>query len=158
MHCSINYYNFLPVYGTPRKGYSIDEIVDILLGPNFDCRLLCKTNPISVENNVSFVIDRTSLSNPNDVRADDLGAWKCTGSRSLRFLVKLDGKSCTIVNSRSTSKNVVVIVVYIRRQYHVHGTDCDLHRMIAFMESFEGKSIQDMDSTLYTASDFMPYY
>ena len=128
----------MPVYGTPLRGYNIDKIVEILLGPNFDLKLLCKTNPISVENNVSFVIDCTSLSSPNDVRADDLGTWKCTGSRSLHFLVKLSKKSCTIVNDRSTSGSEAVVVVYIRRQYRVHGTDCDFHRMIAFMESFEG--------------------
>ena len=131
----------MPVYGYPKRGYNIEQIVHILVQPNFDARLLCKTNPISVENNVSFVVDVSKLSNRNDVRADDLGSWKCTGSRSLQFLVKFDSESCTIVSNRSTSGDETVVVVYIRRQYHVHDTDNDLHRMIAFMESFEGTSV-----------------
>lgn len=91
--------------------------------------------PVSVENNVSFVVNLSCLSNPDDVRADDLGAWKCNGSRSLQFSVILSDKVCRINRSKSKSK----IVIYVRRQYHVHGTDPDFHHMIAFVEGREGK-------------------
>lgn len=133
----------MPVYGHPKRGYNIEQIIDILLNPSFETKFLCKTNPISVQNNVSFVVDLARLSNPNDVRADDLGVWKCTGSRSLRFLVKLDDKSCTVVSKHSPTDETVV---HIRRQYHVHGTDSDFHRMIAFVESYEGTNCMNWPS------------
>ena len=66
----------LPVYGYPKRGYSSDEIVHNLLNPIFKEELLSETHPVSVEHNVSFVVDLTSLSDPNDVRADDLGSHR----------------------------------------------------------------------------------
>ena len=129
----------LPVYGHPRRGYNCEEIVHILLDPVFTDGLLSTTHPVSVEHNVSFVIDLNSLSNPNDVRADDLGSWKCTGSRRLTFMLKFGPATCHIVGSTSTSgTGSGGSQVQIRRQYHVHGTDSDLHRMIAFVEELEG--------------------
>ena len=38
----------LPVYGYPKRGYSSDEIVHILLNPIFN-ELLSKIHPVSVE-------------------------------------------------------------------------------------------------------------
>lgn len=69
-----------------------------------------------------------SLTDPKDVRADDLGAWRCTGSRALTVAV-----SSSLSSSRET--------VQIRRQYQVHGTDTDLHRMTAFVEAVDGKYV-----------------
>ena len=123
------------MYGHPRRGYNCEEIVHILLDPIFTDELLSTTHPVSVEHNVSFVINLNSLSNPSDVRADDLGSWKCTGSRRLTFMVKFGPTTCHIVSSMSGSGGRQV---QIRRQYHVHGTDPDLHRMIAFVEDLEG--------------------
>ena len=85
----IEYYhhnNSLPVYDYPVKGYSKEEIVDILCDPMLDTDLICSSNPVSVENSVAFVIDVSKLKDPNDVRADDLGAWRCSGSQVLTFL------------------------------------------------------------------------
>ena len=130
-HGNIN----LPVYGHPRHGYNCEEIVHILLDPVFTDELLSTTHPVSVEHNVAFVIDLNSLSNPNDVHADDLGSWKCTGSRRLTFMVKFGPTTCHIVSSELGSGGRQV---QIRRQYHVHRTGSDLHRMIAFVEEFEG--------------------
>ena len=122
----------LPVYGHPRKSYSSEEIVKILLKPTFQDKLLCSTHPVSVQNNVSFVVDLSKLKDPNDVRADDLGTWKCTGSRQLQFTVRITKTDCLIVNDMLSAD---AQVVHVRRQYHVHATDPDLHRMIAFMEN-----------------------
>ena len=74
------------MYDYPVKGYSQEKIVDILCDPMLDENLICSSNPVSVENCVAFVIDVSKLKDPNDVRADDLGAWKCSGSRVLTFL------------------------------------------------------------------------
>ena len=131
---SVEYYHdnkCLPVYGHPPKGYSGEEIVKILLNPTFQDELLCSTHPVSVQNNASFVVDLSKLKDPNDVRADDLETWKCTGSRLLQFTVKITDTDCCIINDTSSGAEVV----YVRRQYHVHATDPDLYRMIAFVEN-----------------------
>ena len=133
---SVEYYHdnrCLPVYGHPCKGYSGEEIVKILLNPTFWEELLCTTHPVSVQNNVSFVVDLSKLKDPNDVCADDLGTWKCTGSRLLQFTVRITDTDYRLVNDISSKFNAEI--VHVRRQYHVHATDPDLHRMIAFMEN-----------------------
>ena len=123
----------LPVFGHPNKGYSSEQIVHILLDQSIDDQLICSTNPVYVHHNVSFIVDLSTLKNPNDVRADDLGSWKCTGSRTTTFHVDIRDGACRIVSDESTSPTAQV--VHVRRQYHVHGTDSDLHRLIAFVES-----------------------
>ena len=111
--CRVEYYHGninLPVYGHPKCGYNCEEIVHILLNPVFKDGLLSTTHPVSVEH-VSFVID---LDSPNDVRADDLGSWKCTGSRRLTFMLKFGPTICHIVSSVS---GLGRRQVQIRRQY-----------------------------------------
>lgn len=126
----------MPVYEYPTKGYSREEIACILCDPALQEELICSSQPVSVENNVSFVVDLSKLKDPNDVRADDLGAWKCTGSRTLQFFVKCSNSTCHVVTKLSPGATNISI----RRQYYVHATDRDLHRMIAFVENApEGK-------------------
>lgn len=69
---------------------------------------------------MSFVVDLSKLNNPNDVHADDLAV------ADLGFC----DLHCRIVKEKARN----AIVVNVRHQYHVHATDPDLHRMIAFLE------------------------
>ena len=133
---SVEYYHgnkLLPIYEHPKKGYTGEQIAQILCNPMLDEKLICCTHPVSVENNVCFVVDLSTLKDRNDIRADDLGAWKCTGSRVLTFSVKCSEKGCRVVNSNSKGS----VVINVRRQYHVHATDRDFHQMIAFIESVQ---------------------
>ena len=50
-------------------------------------------------------------------------------------MVKFGPTTCHIVSSMSGSGGGQV---QIQRQYHIRGTDPDLHRMIAFVEDLEG--------------------
>ena len=86
---------------------------------------------------MSFVVDLSKLKDANDVRADDLGAWKCTGSRALQCIVRCSNSTCRVVTKLCPGDTKISIW----RQYFVHATDHDLHRMIAFMENTpEGSS------------------
>ena len=123
------------MYGYPSKGYNIERLFHILLDSNFDCDYLCSDHPVLVQNNVCFVVDLSTLKSRDDIRADDLGTWKCTGSRVHSFSAKMSNGQCLIVNDESATH-----IVHIRRQYHVHGTDSDLHRMVAFLEDVQSKS------------------
>ena len=73
---------------------------------------MCHKVPIRIEENAVFEIDSRSLKCPNDVRADDLGAWvnngvrhcivTCTSSRNVVSNVKV------LPNKRSLpSKNIL---------------------------------------------------
>ena len=130
----IHYYHnnkALPIYDYPKKGFTKEKIIHTLLDSIFDARYLCSDHPVSIENNVAFVVDMTKLKCKDDMRADDLGTWVCTGSRLLKIEVEEEEGIYHIVQGAGTTVN-------IRRQYHVHGTDKDLHRMIAFLDSTGG--------------------
>ena len=38
-------------------------------------------HPVSVQDNMVFVIDLSHLDKPQDIHADDLGSWTCNGKR-----------------------------------------------------------------------------
>ena len=75
--------------------------------------------------------------NASDVCSDDLGAWTCTGSRTFRATVKITTTSCTLVSMKSAGS----VEITVRLQFFVHGSDCDLHRMVAFLENTPGNML-----------------
>ena len=122
---TIEFYNNnkkLPVHGHPSKGYSIEQLFHILLDLEFDADYLCSDHPVLVQNNVCFVVDLSKLKSRDDICADDLGTWKCTGSRVHKFPAKMSDGQCQIVDCDSAMH-----IVHIRRQHHVHATDSDLY-------------------------------
>ena len=123
----------VPVYDYPKKGYSQEGILQILCDPKPETSLICSIHPVSVENNIAFVIDK--LKNPSDVQSDDLGAWICKGSQVLTFTVRVTCTSCTLVSLLSDG----AIEIKVRRQYFVNRSDSDLHCMIAFLEDTTSK-------------------
>ena len=127
----------LPVYGKPKKGYNKEKILHILLDPSFNPSLLCTDHPVQVEHNIAFVIDSSKLKSRSDIGADDMGTWICTGSRILTFFVQQGEELCHIVSSSVMVQNSGE-PVFIRRQYHVHGTDSDFHRMTAYIDNSKG--------------------
>lgn len=48
----------------------------------------CVSQPVNVENNASFLVDRSKLNNEDDIKCDDMGAWKHKGSSKSFFRVK----------------------------------------------------------------------
>jgi len=123
----------LPIYECHTKGFSGEKLAAILCDPTLDEELICSTHPVLVENNVSFVVDLMKLKNPNDIRANNLGTWKCTGSRLLTFAVKCSDKGCRVVNESYCGATIVKM----RRQHHVHATGRAFHRMMVCIESVQ---------------------
>ena len=91
-----------------------------MLDPLISEELICSTTvyvhhnvsfivDLSKLNNVSFIVDLSKLKNPNDVRADDLGSWKCTGSSIATFHVDIRDETCSIVSNESTSLTARVV-------------------------------------------------
>ena len=84
----------------------------------------CCVAPILFHNvSLNFVVDLSKLKDPNDVRVDDL---ETTGSCLIQFTVRMTN---SLVNDTSSNAEVV----HACRQYHVHATDPDLHRIAAIV-------------------------
>jgi hypothetical protein len=59
------------------KGMCTDKVVEIILKGSVNRDLVATRVPTNVENNTVFIIDTTKLSDKDDIKCDDLGAWLC---------------------------------------------------------------------------------
>ena len=72
----------LPVYEVPPEKYSAEQIIKILLDPNFDDKKICKQRPVNVKSSSTFVVDLSSLKDPDDVKKDNFCVWHHNGSHN----------------------------------------------------------------------------
>jgi len=86
---------------------------------------VCKIQPLGVTQNCTFVIDLDSVS-VDDLRADDLGSWKPTGTRRSYF--KLSETNEVDFFSRVPSEQSSYFVII--RRYFVHLTCPKFRRCI----------------------------
>ena len=55
--------------------YKVDEIAQALLNDTSDKPNTCHRVPTNIEHNCSFIVDRSKLKSPADIKADDCGSW-----------------------------------------------------------------------------------
>ena len=113
----------LPIYSNAPSGYSLSQLVTILMNPAMPEDKVCKLQPLGVSQNCTFIID-LDLINPDDLKADDLGSWKGTGTRRNYFTVDKTNKA-EFRPSVPSGPSFVVI-----RRYFVHRTYFKFHRCI----------------------------
>ena len=80
---------------------------------------------MGVTKNATFVIDADDVAF-SDLKADDLGTWKATGTKSTYYSVRPNG---AILISSGKGKGSTSNYVMTRR-YYVHGTYQLFHRII----------------------------
>ena len=61
----------VPIYDVHSSGCTYSEAVRVLL--DGDDSLTCTKHPILVENNYMFLVDLTSLDDPDDIKSNDCG-------------------------------------------------------------------------------------
>ena len=124
----------LPIYENipPRKKrlYSATDILKILLNPKLPGSLqVCSTVPVSIEKNVSFIVDTNKLEDSRDILSDDMGAWKHNGVDTAYFNVSMTSDSMSVerIEKQSTSAYTV------KRVYRMHLTNQSLKKLTAFI-------------------------
>ena len=70
----------IPIYSIVTSGYPLSDLVTILLKSDLDHEKVCTMQPLSVTDNVSFVIDVHAV-DFHDLKANDLGSWSTTGTK-----------------------------------------------------------------------------
>ena len=65
---------------------------------------VCKTVPINIENNCTFLVDSSMLKSVDDIRSDDCGVWRNNGVRPC--LVHWKDKTATVIERGIKSKNI----------------------------------------------------
>ena len=70
----------LPIYASLDYGYPLDRIIDVLLTSFMPPEHVCTVKPLGVSENTVFLVD-IDIINFEDLKADDLGSWKGTGTK-----------------------------------------------------------------------------
>ena len=98
--------------------------------------LIASTNPVSVENNVCFLVDLDQLQEPEDLLLDDLGSWNQSKAAVKKYVLTTrkgdnitkitkqpaDAEGCysiyrrPFVNKRDSSLQKTIVNLYIQME------------------------------------------
>ena len=123
MHGNLN----TPIYDCTSKHYSAQSIVEVLLDKRLPVSKIATSQPVSIQENLVFVVDLSKLEKPEDIRADDLGSWTCNGTRCLQCVVDDGVVSEILSESKVRTGNTYCLV----KRYYKHATAGDFKRTIA---------------------------
>ena len=115
----------LPVYSHTSIGYTLSELVDILMSESLPEEKVCKVQPLGVNHNCTFIIDLDSVST-EDMKADDLRSWKSNGTRRSYFNLNRRNTAEFLKEALSQTAGHFVII----RRYFVHHTYSKFRRCI----------------------------
>ena len=90
----------LPIYAALPFGYPVHELIDILMKSDMPLQKICTVQPLGVTENAVFVISIDDVIF-DDLKADDLGSWKGTGTKEFFF------DSCHLVVSDFRRENLI---------------------------------------------------
>lgn len=121
-----------PVYETPPPKYSAEGILKILLNPSMPTSKVCSVRPTNIVKSSTYIIDISQLEHPDDVKNDNFGTWKHSGSHPQLYRVHMEDDGDLHVEKcapGATGDDVV----YLRRLHSVHPSNSNFKRLIAFV-------------------------
>ena len=119
----------VPIYDVRKSGCTYSEAVRVLLDGNDS--LTCTKQPILVEDNYMFLVDLTSLEDPDDIKCDDCGHWVHNGCKSTHVAVKCRNGKVMDVKSigKSTPLDENSRMYCLFRTYYSHDPHEDFKRI-----------------------------
>lgn len=122
----------VPVFSWIKTAYSGQNLVKLLL-KSYDPEYMCVSQPVNVENNVSFLVDCSKLHNQDDIKCDDMGAWKHKGSPKRFFHVERssDNDILSIVQLKENFHPQDKGVYMLRRSYSENASDSSVRKLVA---------------------------
>lgn len=127
-----------PVFAWKKDAYTREELVQILL-EDHETERLCISQPINIQHNVTFLINNAKIKNLDDIKCDDMGWWRRTGTPKSIFNVyrNNDGsfKDIRHVTRTETSAAELNSKMYIlKRTYYVNNSSDDLRKIISTLQ------------------------
>ena len=120
------------MYEIPKGLYTGERILKILLNPNIKRRRVCHKRPINVSVSSTFVVDLNSLEHPDDIKKDEFGKWKYSGSHSVPYMAWNTGKGLQFERFYSCSPEPEN-VFQLRRIHCKHPTNALCQQLLAFV-------------------------
>ena len=128
----------LPVYETPPPKYSAERIVKILLQP--DKSRICYMKPTNITRSATYVVDVRSLQNADNIKKDEFGIWRFSGSHPQYFKIH-EEEDGNMKVERCCDNATGVNVVLLRRLHCTHPSNSDFRRLICFLSGIYGISV-----------------
>ena len=97
---------------------------------------MCKTQPVNIEHNSTFVVNLSELSDPKDIYVDDMGSSRYNGVNRSWVTVESDGFMLSRGKAKPSEVSTIEGTLYqnlIAKKYFVHKTSSDLKKPIAFL-------------------------
>ena len=120
------------MYENPPSKYSAEQILRILLDPNIPDTKVCSKRPTNIMQSATYVVNITKLTDPDDVKNDNFGVWKHSGSHPSTYMVNVE-KDGYIRIEKCAAGATGLNVVYLRRLHSVHPSNIQFKRLIAFV-------------------------
>ena len=118
----------LPIFERSTARLYARPIVEQLLDRNLNMAKVATVRPVSVQENLTFVVDTGKLDSPEDIRADDLGTWLCNGKHLCYCTLSPTGRVDEILTRKPSKSPATYGLV---RRYYTHGTAPDLRKTVA---------------------------
>ena len=139
----------LPIFDKMGSGYPVHLLIKTLLSKDLDLSRVCKVQPLGIVKNTIFLIDIDSVGF-GDLKADDLGSWKSTGTKRTYFRYTTSN-SLVYATAGADRSNYFLLI----RRYYVHKTYERFHRIICDIQGkfYDYRLIHNLDTyIMYYAS------
>ena len=117
----------MPIHARPTSGYPVGDLIRILLQSDMADQKVCTVQPLGVSENAAFIVDVETV-DYQDLKADDLGSWRPTGTKKSYFYFSPDGM---LRVSEKCPRNMPSIYYVLTRRYYTHQSYDRYHRLIA---------------------------
>eukprot|EP00794_Sanderia_malayensis_P006409 gene6409-7140_t len=122
-----------PVFSWRKEPYEFADIAKIMLS-TYTRESLCVAPPINVSHNVSFLAEYSCFTNWEDLKCDDMGAWKHTGSPKRYYHVDMIDEKPATVTPVTKSEFGKQGVWRMKRIYYKNKSDCSIRKTISIMQ------------------------
>ena len=110
----------VPVYSQTSTGYSTFELSN--MSSAITEEKVCKLQPLGVNCNYTFIMNVDAVNYTEDMKADDLGSWRSTGTCTTYFRVHMRNKAeflQTTPTQAAMGLFVVVLRPFIHTSYNI---------------------------------------
>ena len=146
--CFYNNEPELPVYRWGlTNGLATDDVAAILLKEQIHLTKIATRVPTCVSKNTAFIVDSTKLSNGEDIRCDDMGAWTYTGSKAFSYYIDEDGNVHKGDNSEDHKQ------YQLSRQFFKNKSLPSLRKVIITAQNLTSKIANDLCFIQYIFRD-----
>lgn len=120
-----------PVFENPPLKYSAEQILHILLDPDFDQQRICRQKPFGITRSGTFVVDLSSLDSEEDIKEDEFGIWNYSGSHPKAYRIHKCNDILSFENVSINAKGPNVM--FLRRLHCTHPSNAGFKRLICFL-------------------------